>query len=104
MKKTTFTLPDRIEIVERLKKVDGNLFLAKTFYTTIAQSAAQEFHPEGFVMMILTKIDQYSKYQPVDVASLKMKIPSYIDALVDDKEMAQAAKIFYQELQPVGNK
>lgn len=99
MDKKSYTLPTAAEIVERLKKANDDAYLVETFYPTIAKEAGRELIAEGIVMMFTLKIYDYqqSGYRPVIGSILQMQVPRFIDALVDDKEVAEAAKAFHQE-------
>lgn len=93
-------LPDAEEIIRRLKKVNDDAYTAKTFYPLIAQAAGHELIAEGVVNMLTFKIYDYvsAGYPPMMESLLHAWVPLYIDALVDNKEVAEAAKRFHQEV------
>lgn len=93
------TLPGAQEIIERLKKVSDDPYMAEKFYPMIAEEARRELVAQGIVMMLTLKIYDFvaSGYPEVMANLLHMYVPRYIDALVDDKEVAEAAKRFHQE-------
>lgn len=95
------TLPDTQEIMERLKRVEmgANDYMAERFYPLIAQEAGRELIAQGVVMMLTLKIHDFvsSGYPPVMAGILQMYVPQLIDALVDDKDVAEEAKRFHQE-------
>ena len=96
-----FTLPDVQEIMKRLQSLDmgANEYMAERFYPLIAQEAGRELVAQGIVMMLTLKIYDFtaSGYPPVMSNILHMYVPQFIDALVDDKEVAEEAKRFHQE-------
>lgn len=95
------TLPSAEEIMSRLNKVEmgASDYMAKRFYPLIAQEAGRELVAQGVVMMLTLKIHDFvsSGYPPVMSGILHMYVPQLIDALVDDKDVAEEAKRFHQE-------
>lgn len=95
------TLPSAEEIMSRLSKVEmgASDYMAERFYPLIAQEAGRELVAQGVVMMLTLKIHDFmsSGYPPVMTGILHMYVPQLIDALVDDKEIAEEAKSFHQE-------
>jgi len=95
------TLPDEQEIMERLKKMEmgANDYMAERFYPLIAQEAGRELVAQGVVLMLTLKIHDFlsSGYPSVMTGLLHMYVPQLIDALVDDKDVAEEAKRFHQE-------
>jgi hypothetical protein len=92
-------LPEAEEIMRRLKTVNDDAYMASTFYPLIAQAAGHELIAEGVVMMLTFKIHDYvsAGYPPLIGNLLHAVVPRYIDALVDNKEIAEKAKRFHQE-------
>lgn len=101
MAEKVVTLPNAQEIVKRLQSLDvgANDYMAERFYPLIAQEAGRELVAQGIVMMLTLKIYDFtaSGYPPVMSNILHMYVPQFIDALVDDKEVAEAAKAFHQQ-------
>jgi len=95
------TLPSAEEIMSRLSKVEmgANDYMAERFYPLIAQEGGRELVAQGVVMMLTLKIHDFmsSGYPPVMTGILHMYVPQLIDALVDDKDVAEEAKRFHQE-------
>lgn len=95
------TLPSAEEIMSRLSKVEmgANDYMAERFYPLIAHEAGRELVAQGVVMMLTLKIHDFmsSGYPPVMTGILHMYVPQLIDALVDDKDVAEEAKRFHQE-------
>ncbi len=96
------TLPSAEEIMSRLMKMDmgANDYMAERFYPLIAQEAGRELVAQGIVMMLALKIYDFvsSGYPPVMSSILHLYVPQFIDALVDDKEIAEQAKQIHQEV------
>ena len=93
------TLPSAEEIISRLRKVNDDDYMTERFYSKIAQEAGRELVAPGIVLMFTLKIHDFveSGYPEVMASLLHMYVPHYIDALVDDPEVAEAAKAFHQE-------
>ena len=74
--------------------------MEEKFYPLIAQEAGRELVAEGIVMMLTLKIYDFMKkggYPAIVENILHMYIPQIIDALIEDKEVAEKAKSFHQE-------
>jgi len=94
------TLPGSEEILRRLKTVSDDDVLIRSFFPLIAKEAGHELVAEGIPMMFALKIYEFINgggYPSFLGGLLHLSVPNYIDALVDDKEIAEAAKSFYQE-------
>jgi len=95
------TLPSAEEIMSRLQKVDmgANDYMTERFFPLIAQEASRELVAQGVVMMLMLKIHDFmsSGYPPAMIGILHMYVPQLIDALVDNKEIAEEAKRFHEE-------
>ena len=94
------TLPKAGEIIDRLKTVDDDAYMAEKFYTMVANEAGRELVAQGVVLMFTLKIHDFvasGDYPPVIGTLLHLNVARYIDALVDDKEVAEEAKRFHQE-------
>lgn len=93
----TFTLPDSKEIVRRLSTVYDDE-LAQALYAYIADRAGRPLFSLGIVTMFAQGIDTVSAgYAPVMKNIMQSYIPNWIDALVDDKEVAKEAKDYYEK-------
>ncbi|OGY24622.1 MAG: hypothetical protein A2Y57_01805 [Candidatus Woykebacteria bacterium RBG_13_40_7b] len=102
------TLPSAEEIMSRLKKLDmgANDYMAERFYPLIAQEAGRKLVARGVVMVLALKIHDFMSigYPPVMTGILHMYVPQFIDALVDDKDVAEEAKRFHQEAMDTARK
>lgn len=100
-KDNVVVLPNAEEIMNRLKKVNmgANDYMTERFFPFIAQEAGRELVAQGVVMMLTLKIYDFmqSGYPPAMEGILHMYVPQLIDALVDDKEVAEEAKCFHKE-------
>jgi len=98
MNEKTIVLPDRKEMLKRLVAVSDESHFQERFYPILAQSAGRELVASGVVMMLTLAIHDYTKGMPPMMAGLvHMYVPQFIDALVDDKEVAEQAKVFHKE-------
>lgn len=93
-------LPDREEIMKRLRAVYDDDYMAERFYSSIAEEAGHELVAEGVVMMLTLKVYDFAEGYPAPMgAVLSLYAPQFIDALVDDKEVAKAAKDFLKQVE-----
>ena len=96
----TVTLPDSDEMMRRLKEVRDMGHLVKHLYPEFLKNAGNEYSAPGIVNMFLFGIDAFMQqgYPPVVNSLVSLSVPRWIDALVDDPEVAAAAKQFYNEV------
>lgn len=98
MKEKVITLPAREEMLDRLKKVSDNSHMQERFYPILLKHAGEEKVAQGVVMMLALAIHDYVEGMPPMMSNLMyMQAPQFIEALVDDKEVAQQAKTFLEE-------
>lgn len=99
MPEKTIKLPSSEEIMKRLESVYNEAYMVERFYPLIAQEAGRQLNAQGVVMMFTLKIHDFvaSGYPPVMSNVLHGWVPLWVDALVDDKVVAEAAKRFHQE-------
>jgi hypothetical protein len=98
MSDKAIVLPDRAEMLRRLVAVRDNSHYQERFYPILLKDAGQRRVAAGVVMMFTLAIHDYTQGMPPMVANLvHMDVPEFIDALVDDKEVAEAAKAFLKE-------
>lgn len=98
MNEKTITLPNRDEMLQRLLKVNDISHLQERFYPILLKSAGQERVAQGVVLMLMLAIHDYIKGMPkVMEGVMCMQAPQFIDALVEDHEVAEQAKQFLQE-------
>lgn len=96
----TIILPSSEEIVERLKQVLDDEYMAQKFYPLIAQYGGEQKVAMGVVMMLVLAIEDFmqSGYPAAMRGILYMDVPRFIDALIDDKEVAEEAKMHWQNI------
>jgi|GEM_PF-2271875 len=98
----TVTLPSEEEIMARLQELDlgENDYMAEEFYPTIGKEAGRELNAWDIVEMFAEKIHNFvsSRRSPMIIGILHTHVPQFIDALVDDEEIARLAKNIHKEL------
>jgi len=93
MSETVITLPDREEMLRRLRTVSANSDLSKRFYPILLQHAEQNRVVVGIVMMFSVAVNDYTTGMPTGVEMAVWNyVPAWIDALVDDQDVAAEAK------------
>lgn len=98
MSEKVIILPNRDEMLARLLKVNDGSHLQERFYPTLLEQAGQERVAQGVVMMLVFAIHDYVEGLPPAMAGLMYKqAPDFIDALVNDPEIAKEAKDSLQE-------
>lgn len=99
----TIILPDKEEILSRLNNIAPDPYLDERFYPLIAQSAGLELVAEGIVMMFGLKIYDFmhsgGQYPPIIEFTLSQLVPRFIDALIDNKTVAERAKAIWETAQ-----
>ena len=93
MSDKVINLPNKDDMLERLKAVDAGSHVVEQFYPILLKNAGQERVAQGVVMMLVLAIHDYAKGLPPMMSTLMMmNAPRYIDALVGDADVAQEAK------------
>ena len=93
MKEKVITLPDKDDMLKRLVMVDNDPHLVERFYPILLKNAGQKRVAQGITMMMILAIHDYADgMPPLTSALMVMYAPKYIDALVDDVDVAQEAK------------
>jgi hypothetical protein len=88
----TITLPDRDNMLRRLRTVSSDRYMEERFFPHILKSAGHELAGEGVVNMLQLAIMDFAQDMPPTVGStLQLSVDAYITALVDDKEAREAA-------------
>lgn len=92
MNEKLYVLPSSEEIVARLTVV-RNDELTRRVYLAVSRSAGRELNAEGILLLLQFALDEaLPKKAPPSFTSMQEYIPAWIDALVDDKQVAEAAK------------
>lgn len=99
------SLPDDPqEIMAHLITVSDENTIVERLYPKIAKNAGREVLPQGIVMMFTLSVYDYAQqYPPMVGNAVRLFIPSWIDALIDDKEAAEAAKAFLKKTEDAAN-
>ena len=93
MSETIITLPDREEMLQRLLQVNGGNHVRQGLYPILLNHAGQEKVALGIPTMFALAISAYSSGMPTVMAGMVWDyVPAWIDALVDDQEVAAEAK------------
>ncbi len=93
MESKVITLPSKEKMLERLITVNDNAHLQEKFYPKLLMHAETEKVAMGVVMILQIASCEYTKGLPaVMTVVLNMNMPAFIDALVEDKEVAAEAK------------
>ncbi len=94
----TVVLPGRDEMLRRLLTINDSPHLQQKFYPLILKEAGIEADAQAIVMIFTLAISTYVQGLPQQVEMLMyVQLPHYIDALIDDKEVAVEAKVFLQD-------
>ncbi len=92
-------LPAADKMLQSLIAVDDQPHFQERFYPILLKDAGREVGAKGIVMMLSLAIYDYTKGMPQIVAALmQCMIPRFIDALVTDPKVAEAAKAFHAEV------
>ena len=93
------TFPDAGEMLNRLLRISQEIHYREGLYPKIIESAGKDVDAQGIVEAITLAINDYAGEKPDDIADLVYaRVPEFIDALVDDKELAAAAKEFFHKI------
>lgn len=102
MSEKLITLPDRDEMLRRLKEVDDNRRAVRKIYPLILRFAGKEKTGLGVVLMLMRAIDDYPRRLAGNVyMAMSASIPAYIEALVDDDVVQAEALRAYTEAQEI---
>lgn len=84
----TITLPEREDMLRRLKSVMDEPHAVERFYPLILKNAGRELVGMGVVMMLQLAVADYTADLPPIMGTLvQMNVDDYITALVDDEEV-----------------
>jgi hypothetical protein len=103
MSRTEFQLPQRKEIRERLNQLDDNSEFNSDFYPLLEKHAAKDYCPIDVVIHIQLAIFGHMQGVPEEKkrrvgALLHCSVPSFIDALVLDKNVANQVKALWKDI------
>lgn len=99
MNQRRITLPDRDDMLRRLRKVSTQEAFETCFYPYIVQEAGAQRDASGIVMILQLAFMEFLKRQPkVVAAALLMRTEEYVRALVDDKKVQKEALAHVAEM------
>ena len=99
MSEKTIVLPNREEMLRRLMAVSSEPHYRDRLYPLLLRHAGEKRVVQGLVRTFALAVSEYaSDLLPVRVRILYKHVPGFIDALVDDKEMANEAKSLWPRL------
>ncbi len=89
-------LPAADEMLQRLIAVNDHLHFQGQFYPILLKDAGRELSANGIVLMLFMAIYDYTEgMPPIARVVILDEIPQFIDALVTDPKLAEAAKAVY---------
>ena len=95
----TVKMPDGDEMFRRLQSVDKWPTLMNNCYPVMLQAAGQSLNSHGVVLMLLSGISELDgKVDKRVSAPLYNMIPQFIDVLVDDDNIREEAKQYWDSL------
>jgi len=98
----TINLPSQDEMLQRLLTVDDDNHIQQKFYPMLLQAAGSQKVAVGVVMLLQLAMYDYTESLPPAIgAIMKMQMPSFIDALCPDGEVAKDAKAFWEKTQEI---
>jgi hypothetical protein len=100
----TIVLPNREVMLARLRKMSATPFMEQRFYSLLLRHAGGEKVAVGIIMMIFDALFELDKI-PGSVSSRIFKFMMFdlVDALVDDEEVKNAAKLLALAAQNYGS-
>lgn len=96
--KRRITLPEGEEMFARLIGVNADENLFPRFYKTILQSAGTEECFSGIVRIMATAVAEHAGNNIRIREKLSDEVPKYIMSLVDDKDVAITAKVYFKSM------
>ena len=84
----TVTLPQRDDMLARLKGVMNEPHAEHGFYPLLLRHAGQPKMPEGIALMFVLAITDYTRGMPDALAmGLDLMLPRFVAAIVDDEDV-----------------
>jgi hypothetical protein len=95
---TKVVLPERDDMLARLKSVIDEPHAEHGLYPKILEHAGQTKEAPGVVLMLLLAIGDYTAGMPSVLArTLDLALPRFIAAIIDDEDARQEALAFWAE-------
>ncbi len=98
------TLPSKEVLHERLLQVDEDIHFQMHLYPKILKSAGQQKTAMGVVLLLRIAINEYAGGAPLIEASMLVRMPEFIDALVIDKGVIKEAKDYFEKEMAIVNR
>ena len=95
--KIQITLPQGIELMERLMAVSQERDFIRCFYPELVKCAGKTYDIPGVIMTIHMAISIATKSVPALARALPPRIGDYLYALIKDEEAADIANAFWCE-------
>lgn len=89
------TLPSKEVLYERLLQVDEDIHFQMHLYPKILKSAGHQKTAMSVVLLLRIAINECAGGVPLIEASMLIRMPEFIDALVLDKEVSEEAKDYF---------
>jgi len=98
MKNEGIILPDRMEMLQRLMRVDSSVHVLEGFYPELLRFAGQRRTLQDLVNLVFRAIEDFTKNVALIFKEYMYKqAPQFIEVLLDDSELIEQAKIYMQE-------
>jgi hypothetical protein len=96
----TVTLPERDDMLARLKGVMDEPHAAERLYPLLLGHAGEEKAAEGIALMFILAIADYTQGLPPALGiTLDLLLPRFVTAIVDDEDVRAATLEFIQSVQ-----
>lgn len=103
IKTKTVVIPN--DVIDRMSTVNDESNLVTDFYPRIARASGTDKNAYGINMVLLLAIHDFAtQYPPIVGGILMLEVPRWIDALIDDKEVAAAALEIFEESRSTSKK
>ncbi|MFZ2500804.1 MAG: hypothetical protein WAW90_02330 [Minisyncoccia bacterium] len=96
-----FKLPPRLVMLVNLLLVDSDENIVKYFYPKLLAMAGEQMTAEAVILLLDLAIAVYARSSETSAtmeAALHKKMPEFIDALVDNPELAEEVKGLFKEV------
>jgi hypothetical protein len=96
MSEKAITLPDRDEMLRRLKRINPDNYVAEKLFPLILKSAGQEMTGAGLVHELTLAFFIYTENLPATMRrAMWASTPTYVKTLIDDEDArAEALQAF----------
>lgn len=96
---TIISLPNKEEMLQRLTALDADPHLQQKLYPLLLKNAGREKYPLGVVILLNLALNDYTENNPPEVAAtVSLRAPQFIDALVPDSKKADEVKQLWRQM------